>query len=295
MGIKSKVFIGNTTEFDSYEALIKLFNVLGIKFDFKNAVIKLNLCSLKSRETGATSDPIVVEQLVRLLNENNVKVTLVESNSASKNADLAFAFLGFKDLEKKYNVKCVNLSKDEFLVKKVDGYYFKALKIPKTIEAADFFITHPKLKTHSSMKIRLTGALKNQFGCVMDKNKSAYHCSIHEVIADVNQVLAPDMAIMDGIIAMTGYGPTDGIPQRLNLLLASKDLVAIDSLAARIFGYDPRDIRYIKLASNKRIGNIDSEIVGDKIKNVNLDMHINSFIMRSFELLSSIGISAPGE
>lgn len=295
MSAKSKIFIANTDEFSSHLALKRAFCSLGVKLNFDSVAIKLNLCSLKLRETGATSDPIIVEQLVKFLNENNIQVRLVESDSSSKNADLAFAYLGFKSLEKKYNVKCVNLSKDEFSVKKIDGYYLKSVKVPKTLENSDFFITHPKLKTHSSMKVRLTGALKNQFGCIMEKNKAMYHLAIHEVIADVNQVFTPNLTIMDGIIAMTGYGPTNGIPQRLNLLFVSSDPVAVDALGAKIFGFDPYTIKYIKLASKKGLGNMNSVIVGDKVENMCFDMHINSLIMRSFELLSSIGISAPSE
>jgi uncharacterized protein (DUF362 family) len=293
--VKSRLFVSKIDESNVYKALKEAFNFFRIDFDFEIAAIKLNLCSLKLRETGATSDPFVVQQLVKILNENNVQVRLVESDSASKNADLAFEYLGFKNLEKRYDVKCVNLSKDDFSIKEIDGYYLKSVKVPKTIETADFFITHPKLKTHSSMKVRLTGALKNQFGCLMGKNKAIHHPMIHEVIADVNQAFTPDLTIMDGIIAMTGYGPTDGIPQRLNLLLTSTDPVAVDALGARIFGFDPSSIKYIKLASKKGLGNIDSVTFGDDIGKLGFDMHINRFIIRSFEFLSSIGISAPSE
>jgi len=292
---KSRIFVSRTDEFNVYTALKEALNSLEISFHFDVAAIKLNLCSLKLRETGATSDPIVVEQLVQLLNENNVRVRLVESNSASKDADLAFEYLGFKNLEKKYDVKCVNLSKDDFAIKKIDGYYLKSVKMPKALETADFFITHPKLKIHSSMGVRLTGALKNQFGCLMKKKKSFYHPMIHEVIADVNQAFTPDLTIMDGIIVMTGYGPTNGIPHRLEMLFTSRDPVAVDALGARIFGFNPSSIKYIKLASKKGLGNIDSILCGDSIENVVFDVHINKFIMRSFEVLSSMGIKGVAE
>lgn len=293
--MKNRLFISRTNESNVYWALAKSFAFLKVNFNFDVAVVKLNLCSLKLRETGATSDPIVVEQLVKILNENHVQVRLVESNSASKDADLAFKYLGFKKMEKKYNVRCVNLSKDDFSIKKIDGYYLKSVRVPRTIEAADFFITHPKLKTHSSMGLRLTGALKNQFGCLMKKNKSVYHPMIHEVIADVNAAVTPNLTIMDAIIAMTGYGPTNGIPQRLNLLFTSQDPVAVDALGARIFGFNPSSIKYIKLASKKGLGNIDSILCGDSIENVAFDMHINKFIMRSLEVLSSMGIKEVAE
>jgi len=292
---KSRIFVSKTNEFNVYEALVKVFNFFKIKLNFDFIAIKLNLCSLKLRETGATSDPIVVEQIVKLLNDNGVEVRLVESNSASKDADLAFEYLGFKKLEQKYNVHCINLSRDKFTTRKIDGYYLKSVKIPESIETADFFITHPKLKTHCGMKVYITGALKNQFGCLMKMNKSVYHPNIHEVIADVNQAFTPDLTIIDAIIAMTGYGPTNGIPQRLNLLLTSRDAVAVDALGARIFGYNPSSVKYLKLASRRGLGNLDSILYGDGLENLEINIHINKYILKSFEILNSLGISGAVE
>ena len=292
---ESKIFLSNTDEFGCYFALKRAIKSLGINLNFKKAIIKINLCSLRPRETGSTSDPIVVEQLVKLLNEFGIQVILVESSSYGRDADLLFSYLGFKSLEKKYDVKCVNLSRDDYSVKKIDGYYLKSIRVARTMESADFFITHPKLKTHTSLGVRLTGALKNQFGCLMDKKKVAYHPVIHEVIADVNQIFNPDLTVMDAIIAMTGYGPTTGIPQRMNLLLTSVDPVATDALGAKLFGYNPRTIKYLKLAERKRLGSTKFKAVGDKIQGCRCEMHINNLAIRSFELLSHIGINAPGD
>lgn len=295
MNRKSIVLISGTNEFDAYYAIKKAFDFFKIKLNLDRVAIKLNLCSVKFRETGATSDLIVVEHLVRFLNERGIRVSLVESNSGSKNADLAFEYLGFKKLEKKYDVKCVNLSRDDYIIKKIDGYFLNKVKIPRTLESADYFITHPKLKTHSSMKLHITGALKNQFGCLMKLKKESYHTMIHEVIADVNQAFTPDFTIMDSIIAMTGYGPTNGIPQRLNLLITSQDPVAVDALGAKIFGFNPHSLKFLRLASRKGLGSLESVLYRDNMKNPDFKMHINRFVTSMFEILNSIGISGTVE
>jgi uncharacterized protein (DUF362 family) len=285
------VFVSGTDEFNVYNSIRKHMRSLKVDFSFKIAVIKLNLCSLKLRETGATSDPIVVEQIVKFLNEQGVGVKLVESNSASKDADLAFKYLGFKQLEKKYDVKCVNLSRDSFETKKIDGYHLKSIRVPQTIGTAEFFISQPKLKTHPSMRVHLTGALKNQFGCLMEKNKAVHHPFIHEVIADVNLAFKPDLTIMDGIIAMIRYGPTNGSPQRLNLLITSRDLVAVDAFASRLLGFDPSSIKYIRLSSKRGLGSIDSTVYGDHVENLSFDTYPTSrIIVRMFDTLASIGM-----
>jgi uncharacterized protein (DUF362 family) len=292
--LDSEIYVYGTNEFKVYDSLKDIFSHLKIKLNFDIAAVKLNLCSIKLRETGATSDPIVVEQLIRFLNEHGIHVNLVESDSSSKNADLAFKYLGFKRMEEKYDVKCINLSRDTYSVKRIDGYYLKSIKVPKTIEDADIFITHPKLKTHSSLNVYITGALKNQFGCLMDRDKASYHPKIHEVIADVNLAFRPDLTIMDGIIAMTGYGPTNGTPVRLNTLIVSDDPVAVDSYVARLFGYNPLFIRYIRLAASKGIGNVDYCLRGKNIPK--LDAHLSlakKAITRTMNILSSIGLTAP--
>ena len=288
---ESKIFVSRTDEYNAYNALKRIFNFFRIKLTFDTAAIKLNLCSLKSRETGATSDPIVVEQLVKILNENGVKVRLIESNSSSKNADLAFKYLGFKKLEEKYDVRCINISRDDFSLRKINGYYLKTVKIPKAIETCDFFITHPKLKTHSSMKLHITGALKNQFGCLIEKEKAKYHSMIHEIIADMNTAFTPDFIIMDAITVMTGYGPTNGTPQRLNLLIAGLDPVAVDTFGAKILGSNPRSIRYIKLSAKRGLGNMNIRLFGDSIRDLNVNKNYNKrIIINIFNFLDKLRI-----
>ena len=57
-----------------------------------------------------------------------------------------------------------------------------------------------------------------------------------------------------------------------NLLLASADQVAIDAVSAKIMGFDPMSIKFIRLAHEQGLGcgEIDEiEIVGEDIKEIN--------------------------
>lgn len=284
---KSKIFVTITDEFGVRSALEKSFNFFEIPLDkLETVAVKLNLCNFKLRETGATSDPIVVEQLVRFLNDSGVQVRLVESDSASKDADLVFHYLGFKDLEKKLDVKCINLSRDDFSTRKIDGYRLKSVKVPKSIETADFFISHPKLKTHTN--VYLSGALKNQFGCLVEKRKFVYHPWIDEVIADVNLAFKPDLVIMDAITAMAGYGPINGIPQRLNMLITSEDPVAVDCFGSKIFGFSTFLIKHIQKAAKKGLGNKSYLLYGDDIKNVKMRRYLSKNLITIVNILSHI-------
>ena len=82
--------------------------------------------------------------------------------------------------------------------------------------------------------------------------------------------MRPMLSIVDANLAMEGnYGPTHGSPRKLGLLMGSKDVVAADSLCAKLFNFNPRSIRYIKEASKRGLGNTQYEAIAD----FNFDMN----------------------
>lgn len=101
-----------------------------------------------------------------------------------------------------------------------------------------------KMKTHQLE--RITGAVKNTFGCVFGINKGASHAKyataevFAKMIADLNNAVKPRLHIMDGITAMEGNGPQSGTPKHMGVILASKDPVALDSLFCSLVYLDPR-------------------------------------------------------
>src|SRR4030066_2251354 len=107
-----------------YEKIKKGFELIGIpKFKSNDIVaIKPNLCCIKGPETGATTDPLVVEGIIRYL-QNEFKISdisIVESDGTQLLADMAFKLLGYESLSRRMNVKCVNLSKAPFSYKVFD-------------------------------------------------------------------------------------------------------------------------------------------------------------------------------
>ncbi|MCP4631854.1 MAG: DUF362 domain-containing protein, partial [candidate division Zixibacteria bacterium] len=151
-------------------------------------------------------------------------------------------------------------------------------------EKADFVIGLPKLKTH--VLTLMTGALKNGFGFIPGFRKSIYHkqypkpYQFSEMLANLYGATKPDLFIMDAILAMEGDGPSSGKPKMLNLMLASTDAVALDSVAATIIGFEPSKIDYLKIASELNLGIVDLneiEIVGDKLE----ECKVSDFILPS--------------
>jgi ferredoxin len=96
-----------------------------------------------------------------------------------------------------------------------------------------------------------TGAIKNLFGLIPGIQKSAFHLrfpgrpDFAAMLADLALATRPDFALMDAIVAMEGPGPNSGKPKRLDLLLASRDSLALDWTAAELIGYEAGRIPYL--------------------------------------------------
>lgn len=269
-----KVLVQRLEDYDSIQACVKKgFDLLcDAKLDSgSSVVIKPNLCAVKSPETGTTTDVKVVEAIVDCLRSTFGvdDISMIESDGTQVRADLAFKLLGYEKLSVQRSVQLVNLSKTPFSTKEFpNNRVLKRVRVPKIIEEADFFISVPKIKTHSDCF--MSCALKNQYGCNPYWRKSIYHKHLHESIVDLNLIFRPDFTVVDGIIAMEGCkGPTDGIPVKMNTLLFGRDPVAVDHLVARIMGINPGRVDYIKAAEKRGIGTTHYIAEGPTIQSLN--------------------------
>lgn len=124
-----------------------------------------------------------------------------------------------------------------------DGTVSKSFYLCNAVREADAVINLCKMKTHALE--RITGAVKNMYGCVLGLNKGAGHVAypdsdvFAQMLADLNRCVRPRLAIMDGVIAMEGNGPTSGTPIPMKVLLFSADPVALDSVFAALVHLDP--------------------------------------------------------
>ena len=150
---------------------------------------------------------------------------------------------------------------------------------PEGIHIPDYFvgknIVHlPTVKTH--MYTTTTGAMKNAFGGLLSKYRHYTHSWIHETLVDllaIQKEIHPGIfAVMDGTTAGNGPGPRMMQPVVKNVILASADQVAIDAVAAKLMGFDPLSIDYIRLAHERGLGVGDLreiELVGDDVSGEN--------------------------
>src|SRR2546428_9039140 len=150
---------------------------------------------------------------------------------------------------------------------KLNAIFPEGIEIPKMYVGKN--VLHlPTCKVHGHSLT--TGAIKNAFGGLLKEVRHYAHEFIHEVMVDLmlmQRELHPGvLAVMDGTVMGDGAGPRTLVPHVANLILASADQVAIDATAARIMGFDPLAIPYLRMCHERGLGVADPrqiEIVGD--------------------------------
>ena len=162
---------------------------------------------------------------------------------------------------------------------------------PEGIHIPDYFfgknIVHlPTTKCH--IYTTTTGAMKNAFGGLLNTRRHYTHSWIHETLVDLlaiqKEIHSGLFAIMDGTTAGNGPGPRTMFPVVKNVMLASADQVAIDAVSAKMMGFDPMSLDYIRLAHEDGLGvgdPRDIEIVGDvDAAKENWDFHVGKNLVR---------------
>ena len=221
-----------------------------------SVVIKPNLCTERLEQIHTANTSIgVLRDVCEVLLQQTTRITIVESDGARYPAEAAFENNGVYALAAELGLKVLNLSKDELI--DLPDPRLKGFGMAKTWLEADAFVTLPALKTHATTVF--TGALKNQWGCIPRYDRILLHKHLHELIATVNAIRPVTLALMDGLVGMQGRGPINGYPIDLNVLLASRDPVALDATAMRLIGLRPKTSRHLVHAETIGLGTLAEE------------------------------------
>lgn len=223
-----------------------------------SVAVKPNLCTERPEQIHtANTSAEVLRAVCQVLRERTDKVTIVESNGARYLAEAAFENNGVYRIADELGVRVVNLSNDELV--EVPDARMKGFGLARTWLEADAFITLPVLKTHATTVF--TGSIKNQWGCVPRYDRILLHKYLHQLVGDLNKLRPVTLALMDGMVGMQGRGPINGFPINLNVLLASRDPVALDATGMRLIGLDPYSSAHIVHCGEIGLG----ELAADRI------------------------------
>jgi len=168
----------------------------------------------------------------------------------------------------------------------LDQIFPRGIEIPKRLIGEN--IVHlPTMKTH--VFTTMTGAMKNAFGGLLHERRHWTHSVIHETLVDlltIQKEIHPGIfAVMDGTIAGDGPGPRCMVPFIKNYILASADQVAIDAVSAKMMGFDPLALPFIRIAHESGLGcgnPNEIEVVGEDIREVNFHFRASQNTFASY-------------
>jgi len=246
---------------DPVETTVKALELLGADVDKalsvkKPILIKPNYLNSKHPSTGITTDGRVIEGVVKFLKEQR-RLDDIAIGEGSGFADTfeAFHVAGVDKVAERWNVKLVDLNKDEFVeVYPPNPLSLKKVRIAKTALESTI-ISVPKLKPHRIATVTLS--LKNMMGALASKG-TMHRGSLSENIVDLASVIKPSIAVIDGIIAGEGH-ESSGNPVEMNLVIAGTDPVAVDAVGASVMGISPTDVKHLRLAEKKGLGTSNLE------------------------------------
>jgi uncharacterized protein (DUF362 family) len=279
---KGKVAVLKTspgTVLDDIEKLMQLADFrYALPMDVQTG-LKINI-SWQTWYPGCSTTPWQLEGVIKALqNEGYDDLVGVHNDTVVVNTEHAEINNKHKLITDKYDIPCLYLYNEDFewieyqpkkplLV--LDKVYPDGIFIPKDLIGMN--IVHlPTVKTHVFTTI--TGAMKNAFGGLLHRNRHWTHAVIHDTVVDllaIQQEIHPGIfAVMDGTFAGDGPGPRAMRWHEKNILLASADQVAIDAVSAKLQGFDPLSLRFIRKAHELELGVGDPnqiEIVGYDIE-----------------------------
>jgi len=242
----------------------------------KEAIVKLNL-SWSKYYPACSSQPWQLEGVIRTM--NNYKLHPVEHRTVVTDVMQGAIENKWLPVLKKYNLKYEPLTEKKWVKYKPKSEMLALDRIIPHHKIPEMFIgsniVHlPTMKTHGHTT--MTGAMKNAFGGLITERRHHCHKHIHEVLVDllsIQKEIHPGIfAVMDGTVAGDGLGPRTMIPRIKNFVLAGADQVAVDSISAKMMGFDPMKIKFIKLAHDLGLGCGDInqiDLVGDDISKQN--------------------------
>jgi len=194
--------------------------------------------------TPLSTDMGLLKSLIEILFDYGVKVKVGESSGRGAGPTQGVV----KDLDverhlKWYGIKFINFDDDEWIEMEIPGEYWKSIFVPRSMYEAHRRINLPNMRCHSSA--RFTGSIKLSVGWLDSTGRDFLHedrTTTEFKVPELNLGWQPDLVLMDArrtVVAWHGRGEYV-FPE---VLMASGDMVAIDTEAVKILKEYPEDNR----------------------------------------------------
>jgi len=266
--VRSKVAVLKVTPENILQDIARLMEMAGFResLDPQNATIIKDNISWHYPFPAANTTPWQLEGVVKTLRDAGYKdICCVQNKTVVTDAFKGEDLNRYLPILRKHSVPVLYNFRDEDMKWVPYAPRTRMLVLdkifPEGILVPDYFsgrnIVHlPTMKCH--IYTTTTGAIKNAFGGLLNTRRHYAHSWIHQVLVDllaIQQEIHPGLfAVMDGTTAGNGPGPRTMHPVIKDYMLASADQVAIDAVSAKMMGFDPMRIEYIRLAHEQGLG-----------------------------------------
>ena len=249
--------------------------------DGTRVVIKPNLVSFLSPDRAATTHPVVLNALIRILNEKGAKITVGDSPGGLFNSvyvNRVYKATGMNNIEG----AVLNRNFSQSVYHSGSALCAREFAYTSYLDDADVIINLCKLKTHGMMG--MSNAVKNMFGIIPGTVKPEFHFKFPDhndfadMLIDLNESFRPALCICDAVTGMEGNGPTSGTPRDIGLIAASENPYKLDLVCAKIIGLEKDNVPTLKRAFDRGLAPSD---VGQVIT----EGDISDFIIGDFELI----------
>ncbi|MCO1603838.1 DUF362 domain-containing protein [Desulfosporosinus nitroreducens] len=220
----------------------------------QRVLLKVNLLMKKRPEEAVTTNPSVVEAVVRLVQEAGGIPIIGDSPGGPYTVNALqtiYAKSGLREVAERTGA-ILNEDIGQTTIQYPEGKIIKSLTVTNCVLNADVVIPVSKLKTHAMMTF--TGAVKVLFGVIPGLLKAEYHLKMFKItdfadlLADIATWVNPALSIMDGIVGMEGDGPSSGKPRNIGALIMSTDPFALDVVASDLIGLKPEKVPTLMVA-----------------------------------------------
>jgi uncharacterized protein (DUF362 family)/ferredoxin len=241
-----------------------------------SVLIKPNMSCAKPSGSGLVTSVDVVASLVRLVKEAGCHPLVGDLPIVGWDPEETYHAIGMEKAVTNAGGRFVNLSRDEAVTIHIpNAKVMNRVKVAKTALTVDKIISVAVFKPHFFTGMSL--CIKNLKGLTWQDQRTKMHViGLYEPVIDLFQVFKNKVAfgLVDGTVGSESirsagpyFGPTEGKPLRLDMLVAGRDVVAVDSVSERIAGLDPLEVKLTRLAYERGLGEVKNiELVGDAIR-----------------------------
>lgn len=269
--MKSKVIIRPCANYETSAVERAVFEVFeaaggfGLVQKGARVLVKINLLNASPPEKAVVTHPEVTRAVIRVVKEAGGVPVVGDSPGLDQSwmAERVLKSSGTFDVCTEEGVDMAPFFlKGYGTVELPNAKRLSTVHIAREILEADVVIGVSKAKSH--MQAVYTGAIKNFFGALPQKDRKIAHSlpdlrSFSESLVDIFSACRHHLGIMDAVVGMEGRGPADGPPRHLGLILGSTDFVALDTVTTYCIGYDHLDIPYLDIAAEAGLGKDDLE------------------------------------